>query len=172
MKFRLKTLLAVVTAAAIFSAVGMRVVERRRRNRERNAAFLQLDDAVSSIDDKLAVRILQLPTVKSQLQSANLIDPAGALAHSIQGRSIHFGGHEFEHEFHYDWQAPDGSRVDGIRITVDSVMQTDSTDNHVVRLTYSPSPENKEIAKWIEGQLESLKLVTVQHFVQDRDAAP
>ena len=64
---------------------------------------------------------------------------------------------------HYDWQLPDGSRCEGIRITVDSVLQEDSLDDHVVRLSYEASDFNDKVASWIGEQIERTPHVRVEH---------
>ena len=110
MRFRLRTLLGMVTVACILLAVGASIVNRRNRLREHRATFLNVDDIVSSLDPELRQKILRMPAVVSQLQEANPVDPPMALGQSISGKSIAFGTFEFTRSFHYDWQLPDGSR--------------------------------------------------------------
>ncbi len=163
MRFRLRTVLVVVTVACILMAVGQRIVSRRHRLREHHLAFSRVDSAVSSLDSKLRQKILGMPAVFSQIQQVNPVDPPMALAHSISGESMAFGTHQFTRSFHYDWQMPNGSRSEGIQITVSSVLKEDSFDAHVVRLTYETNNLNDAVASWIDEQLSQNAHVRVIH---------
>lgn len=164
MRFQLRTLLGLITVACVLMAVGLSIINHRNRLREHSLTFLNVGNNVSSLDSKLRRKLLRMPTVVAQLQRANPVDPPMALGQSITGESKAFGTYEFTRSFHYDWQLPNGTRCEGIKVTVNSVLKEDAFEDHVVRLTYETSKLNDEVASWIGDQLARNAHVQVRHI--------
>ncbi len=172
MKFRLRTLLALVTVVCVVTAVSLRIISHQNAIREHGLALQKVGDGVSSLQLELREYILRMPAVAAQLQASNPINPSMALSHTVIGRSTALGTFGFTRTFHYHWQLVDGSRCQGIKVTVDSVRKDDSLDDHVVRLTYEPGELNDEVATWIGRQLEQNECVQITHVKLARKPRP
>lgn len=162
MKFSLKTLLILVTLAGVLVALGIAVVAQRARVAAHKSSFVELDNYVSTLDNKLRLHILKIPQIEMQLRKKNAVDPPMALGQSIMGESQAFETYSFSRSFHYDWQLDDGSRGDGVKFLVESVLTEDSLDAHVVRLSYQPNTINSDIATWLAAQIEQADHVKIQ----------
>ncbi|MCS7468104.1 hypothetical protein NZK35_15740 [Stieleria sp. ICT_E10.1] len=168
MTFRLRTLLVLVTVCGLAVAWSLQIANQKEKRRLHRTSFEELDDQVAAMDNELSRRLMQIPSVMAQLQAANPIDPPMALGHSVTGESLRFGRYQFERHFHYHWQLADGTRAEGLKLAVSSVIDDDPSAKHLVKLTYVPSEINNELASWIALVLKKNRRVQIEH-VTDRD---
>ncbi|QEF97262.1 hypothetical protein Mal15_13010 [Stieleria maiorica] len=171
MKFRLRTLLALVTLCGLVAALGLRVALRNERLRQHRLSFEAMDDQVAGLDAPLRRHLLQIPAVLAELQAANPIDPPMAVSHSISGSSQRYGRYQFDHQFHYDWQLADGSRSEGITIAIAALIHEVPGEKHVVRLTYVPNELNSEIARWVAAIFSRNKHIQIRHVTDQTNTA-
>lgn len=169
MKFHLRSLLVLVTFAAIVIAITLSIVNHRKRLREHRMAFLTIGESVSALDTPLLEHVLSINSVAATLKESNPVDLQMALGQSIMGESMSVGACTFRRTFHYDWQLRDGSRCDGIRITVDAKLDENSLDDHIVRLTFKPNPLNEQVASWIGEQLAQNEHAQLEYVKQNHE---
>ena len=162
MKFRLRTLLALVTICGIAAAIILQVLNYREKQRLHRISFDEALSKVKSMDEELEAFILQMPAVWEPLQASHPVDPKIGLAHSISSTSLATERPQFSRAYHYHWQRADGSRDEGIKIHIASMMNPDSFDKHVIELTYLPNELNSEVANWLAGKLKQLSGVRVE----------
>ena len=168
MKFRLRTLLVLVTVCGLAVAWSLLIANQKEKRQLHRTSFEELDDQVAALDRELSRRLMQIPRVMAQLQAANPIDPPMAMGHSVSGESQRYGRYQFERHFHYHWQRADGTRAEGMKLAVGSVIGDDPSEKHLVKLTYAPNQINNEIASWIALVLKKNQRVEIQH-VNDGD---
>ncbi|MCA9138692.1 MAG: hypothetical protein KDB00_18100 [Planctomycetales bacterium] len=162
MKFRLRTLLVLVTICGIAAAIILHILNHREKLRVHRIAFDEASESVKFLDDELEAFILQMPEVRRQLLAMDPINPEISLAHSINSSSYSVGGPRFTRDYHYDWQRADGSRDEGIKIYIESKLAEGSLDKHVIRLTHAPDDLSTEVARWVAEKLEQLPAVRVE----------
>ena len=154
MKFRLRSLLIVVTIAAVALATWIWMEQRRRHREARRDSFRELHMDVKALDTEIRAQLLAIPEVMAELQALRPIDPKGVVNEHITGQSMFVEQYQFSREMHFDWQRADGNYAPGSKHRFSAQLDENSSTPHVVELSYPPSPINRVIADWIEETLE------------------
>lgn len=156
MKFRLKTLQAIVTIACVMLGIALPVAEHRREVREWNLALKVLEKKVEELGGELILHLReQHPEWKKR--SVTWVSSFG------RQQSDSPASQRFACEFVYWETLPDGSRIPCMSFVVESDVSLAHLHDHVVHIRYVPSPVNKQITSWVDKELTSIGYVHVEH---------
>ncbi|TWT64935.1 hypothetical protein [Crateriforma conspicua] len=154
MKYKLRSLMAFVTVACVLLVIAIQIVAHQRRIQQWHTSFQTLyqDTQTRTLGPDLKAQLTSYPEMKTR--------DGGFI-------QINYGSgsetQDLAREFDYYWQLPDGTRSDGIRLTLDAERTKERLTAHVVHLRYEDHPLNNRIAQWIEKRLTSSEFVTVKH---------